>query len=532
MTNSSQSRTASCSLWFSSGGKPELERVLFSAPELEEALQSIRGNTTGVHRRSFGNFQWSPAVRAAAALLILSAIRRDDSAILTGEGGTPASTLDYALSKVPNWLLDMFGVDESGRPLARKLFIRSNPERKRPGPVSISVDHSYLRPENIFVYIGEKAVESVAGLETLSKSCLGGDLPSGEPAIADSELPAGAHVQGATPSKRPVLWNIVTQVEELERELAAGLLRRSIDRKFCFWGREACRAWIDICDDAQFSFFRNGLVLAEQAGGEFKPHLPSEFNLIALRPGTGRKEAAFLRSVCAATSDPQKCQGYFPVDIGRDLLQLTIEEASDVDVPKEVFFADFMNAGTMRTVGDHIRANYAPHHLFLLLGNSVGIWTQGEMFHWLSTQLAPGDQVILEVFNWSAVLSQDDGTPIFSSYFPENLFDGRAARQAIAPLLRYGLRPEQGTTELETVPDGTADDTRITNQYFRFHETVTFTVGRETITCAAGERLLLSFFYRYSIPTFRSVLSAHGLTVLKELRGEGENVLLLCTPKM
>lgn len=70
---------------------------------------------------------------------------------LVGERGSPAASLDYALSKEPAWLADIFGWDPQGVLIARRLFVRSNPEMKRPGPVCVSLNRALLRESDIRV---------------------------------------------------------------------------------------------------------------------------------------------------------------------------------------------------------------------------------------------------------------------------------------------------------------------------------------------------------------------------------------------
>ena len=102
-----------------------------------------------------GNFTWSPAVRALALLLIRTVYFQDHArGALVGVGGSAAATLDSALGKRPNWLLDMFGVAADGSGRCRELFWRENPERKRPGPVRVELKQSRLPFEHIEICIG------------------------------------------------------------------------------------------------------------------------------------------------------------------------------------------------------------------------------------------------------------------------------------------------------------------------------------------------------------------------------------------
>jgi hypothetical protein len=89
----------------------------------------------------------------ALSVLIAKAAMRPESAILQGCSGTLAASLDYALSKQPTWLSEMFGCDADGISFARRLILRTNPERKRPGPVVLALNHVYLSAASIEVYV-------------------------------------------------------------------------------------------------------------------------------------------------------------------------------------------------------------------------------------------------------------------------------------------------------------------------------------------------------------------------------------------
>lgn len=80
-----------------------------------------------------------------------SAASLPSPALQASEKGA-VSALDYAISRGANWVIDMFGMDSRGTPLARRLFSRSNPERKRPGPVVISINERFMRLGDIEIF--------------------------------------------------------------------------------------------------------------------------------------------------------------------------------------------------------------------------------------------------------------------------------------------------------------------------------------------------------------------------------------------
>lgn len=123
-----------------------LNQTRFSHPLLGRHLVAIRGATAPEH---VGTFRWSSGVRALALLLTKQAVvsegRRNgtmnghDPAAIHGGDNSLAASLDYAISKQPLWLQDMFGTSPQGTPLSKLLFRRMNPDRKRPGPVTVFI---------------------------------------------------------------------------------------------------------------------------------------------------------------------------------------------------------------------------------------------------------------------------------------------------------------------------------------------------------------------------------------------------------
>lgn len=86
---------------------------------------------------------------------------------LSSDASPWALSLDYALSKKPRWLLDMFGVDKSGTPVIKRLFLRNNPEKKRPGPCWVSVNPEFLHPSNIAIFLDDIEVSTESELHKL-----------------------------------------------------------------------------------------------------------------------------------------------------------------------------------------------------------------------------------------------------------------------------------------------------------------------------------------------------------------------------
>lgn len=123
-----------------------LNQTTFSHSLLGRRLISVRGATAP---QDVGTFRWSSGVKALSLLLtrqaLVSHARKDGKldghspAFIDGDGESLAASLDYAISKQPLWLQDMFGTTPQGTAISKLLFRRMNPDRKRPGPVTVFI---------------------------------------------------------------------------------------------------------------------------------------------------------------------------------------------------------------------------------------------------------------------------------------------------------------------------------------------------------------------------------------------------------
>lgn len=122
----------------------ELYRTEFEHPVLTEPVVSFRGRGDDRYQDA-GTFHYSRAVRGLLLLACEQALAGRESAVrLSGDRGSLASSLEQAISREPSWVYEMFGAP-GGEPLVRRLFYRTNPNHKRPGPVSIGFRQSLAR---------------------------------------------------------------------------------------------------------------------------------------------------------------------------------------------------------------------------------------------------------------------------------------------------------------------------------------------------------------------------------------------------
>ena len=169
-----ESSLAKIKLYFSGDKHPELFRISFYHPLLNEARICVRGKSTAAFAAD-GSFQWSSAVRALSILLLKAAADRlnpysSSDAILEGGKNTLTASLDYALAKEPLWISDVFGKDKNSRPLSRKLFRRSNPEGIHDGPRAVSLADNYWSKIEIFIDSNDRPVLDASLLLIMAKA--------------------------------------------------------------------------------------------------------------------------------------------------------------------------------------------------------------------------------------------------------------------------------------------------------------------------------------------------------------------------
>lgn len=153
------------------GIKPQLTKCVFTR-ECGQIFTTVRGRSAGAIHAA-GSFQWTSAVIATCSLLLRTALVQlmggdPQLAIISGYAGSPAATLDYALSKQPMWTIEMFGLDGSSQSYLRRMLLRTNSERKMPGPVLVSVNSRALRGANIEIWWKDRKISSVDELKELT----------------------------------------------------------------------------------------------------------------------------------------------------------------------------------------------------------------------------------------------------------------------------------------------------------------------------------------------------------------------------
>jgi hypothetical protein len=160
----------SLELYFAGKTDVELVETRFEGGWTKGPLVAIRGKTIGAFK-NVGTFQWTSAVRAFCVLCVKSVIAAQQknpvAGQLAGVKSSLAASLDYALSKQPAWLREVCGSDPHGNAYMRKLIVRTNPERKRPGPVVLGLNERLMSVNDIKIFRDHQRLASTEDLQDL-----------------------------------------------------------------------------------------------------------------------------------------------------------------------------------------------------------------------------------------------------------------------------------------------------------------------------------------------------------------------------
>ena len=160
-------------LHFECKDKLVLYKICFDNPWVYEPVRVSYCGCSSVFRDQTGTFKWTTAVKGLCTLFLgtklsfVSAKRNPSNhlfEVLTGSRPSLANSVDDCLQKQPTWLVDMFGVDSTGRAYASRLFKVHNTCGRRPGPVSIVCNQKILTALSIRIFLNGNAIDSEDGL--------------------------------------------------------------------------------------------------------------------------------------------------------------------------------------------------------------------------------------------------------------------------------------------------------------------------------------------------------------------------------
>jgi hypothetical protein len=161
------------SLWFVSAPQLELIKTAFRSPLVPSEVTAVRGKTARAYETDV-TFQWTAAVQAFSVFILRASAQSAAKSlfrgpIVEGGAGSIAASVDAALYKDVGWL-GLLGGDVRGDALSRRIIQRTNPGRRRAGPVTISLNERLLPRDAISVYVDNQPLSDSELLQRYADS--------------------------------------------------------------------------------------------------------------------------------------------------------------------------------------------------------------------------------------------------------------------------------------------------------------------------------------------------------------------------
>jgi uncharacterized SAM-dependent methyltransferase len=297
--------------------------------------------------------------------------------------------------------------------------------------------------------------------------------------------------------------DVLLSEETIAREFLAGMGRRYLEEKLFYWFPLSVRAWLRLCGDVAYRNFVRSQTLLQERLPEIAGILgDGPVTVVSLGSGQGVKDVLVLESLRGSGREPE----YVPVDASQSLLEMACSEASG---------RGFACLGVKADLATHLeKLRPAPNdspRLFMLLGNTLGAFDPLALTKDAAALLRPQDHLLIdgEIFRETATMAG---------------YDNAINRDfASAPLRAAGLsEPADGTLTFFTETDPRLPGLHRVRKRFDVGRAVDLLLAGETSRLEAGERIEMSWSYKYSVEAFDSVLARGGLAPLASyVSGDG-----------
>lgn len=162
--------------------------------------------------------------------------------------------------------------------------------------------------------------------------------------------------------------------EELLKKFADGLLKRSIDSKFTYWGEKVTKKYVELLENDDYSLPKaTKRLLADKIGKITEKIIECKKSLrvISLGIGDGHKDAMILKELCKKSEAPIE---YWIIEFSYDMAKIGLKnikkDLGDKNFNKitpKLFQIDFLEISLLSNMMKDEKVN-----LFLLLGNTLG----------------------------------------------------------------------------------------------------------------------------------------------------------------
>lgn len=322
--------------------------------------------------------------------------------------------------------------------------------------------------------------------------------------------------------KTPVL-SYYTREVHIQKDFLDDLQRRKINEKFHYIGNRQANAWFDICNSPEYEYYRNSKKLLEHCIKDFISDYKTDVNVIAFGPGDALKEKVVVDSFI----EKHRASLFF-VDASREILNVAIKNTAHTDVLEEIFIADLMNFTDIEDICSYVKRNYNPVNFLTLLGNTLGNYPQAMILKTIRNAMTPGDKILIDCSCKIAAESiEEEVAQVEETIRTYSNSTGKS--RILASLSAADIAETDGNIEVSVSTDELFPQMQVVKQFFHFNRSKTIKYNGEDIYFAKGERILVGYSNKYTIESLETLLTSHGLRIVKHAKDDtGKYYQVLC----
>ena len=303
--------------------------------------------------------------------------------------------------------------------------------------------------------------------------------------------------------------------KELEMQFCEYLIRREMPDEFLYLGDTGSKNWLALDESAEFTVAKSLTDLLQQSIDTIASHISSKFDVVSIGVGSGQKERIILETLIRRGLSP----GYYPVDVGSELVDAALSTVTDMDIEKVGIVGNLKQLALLRPY-------WKPPVLLCLLGNNFCNYEPATLLPSIYDQLEADDLFLFDCHLFPADREQQK---LAQESFDRAYHNPPNVAFNISPLTQRGLNPENCSFQLNLINIGSkGEDIFRTIKLIRILGDTTIQCEPGSIKLAAGEIIRMGFTYLHTEKQLREHLKQNGFTEVEIfLNNKADNILLL-----
>ena len=306
--------------------------------------------------------------------------------------------------------------------------------------------------------------------------------------------------------------------KELEMQFCEYLIRREMPDEFLYLGDTGSKNWLALDESAEFTVAKSLTDLLQQSIDTIASHISSKFDVVSIGVGSGQKERIILETLIRRGLSP----GYYPVDVGSELVDAALSTVTDMDIEKVGIVGNLKQLALLRPY-------WKPPVLLCLLGNNFCNYEPATLLPSIYDQLEADDLFLFDCHLFPADREQQK---LAQESFDRAYHNPPNVAFNISPLVQRGLDPENCIFQLNLTNIGSkGEDIFRTIKLIRILGDTTIQCEPGSIKLVAGEIIRMGFTYLHTEKQLREHLKQNGFTEVEIFLSDKADNMLLLTKK-